>query len=85
MDVAAERGGLRAHRQLNIAGLLMAERAATRGTNSDAQSRVLFDKVGSFYPVRENFHLTAGQKAAFTEKLKAECSIEVRCRKTFHK
>ncbi|HKN20992.1 MAG TPA: phosphoglucomutase/phosphomannomutase family protein [Terracidiphilus sp.] len=55
-----------------IAGLLMAEMVATRGASLGAQLKVLFDKVGSFYPVRENFHLTAEQKAAFTEKLKAD-------------
>src|SRR5208337_3523144 len=32
----------------------------------------MFGKVGSYYPVRENFHLTAEQKARFTEKLKAD-------------
>jgi len=55
-----------------IAGLLMAEMVATRGTSLGAQLKTLFAKVGSFYPVRENFHLTAEQKAAFTEKLKAD-------------
>jgi len=55
-----------------IAGLLMAEMVATRDASLGAQLKVLFDKVGSFYPVRENFHLTAEQKAAFTEKLKAD-------------
>jgi alpha-D-glucose phosphate-specific phosphoglucomutase len=55
-----------------IAGLLMAEMVATRSTSLGAQLKVLFAKVGSFYPTRENFHLTAEQKAAFTEKLKAD-------------
>jgi phosphomannomutase len=55
-----------------IAGLLVAEMVATRGTSLGAQLKALFAKVGSFYPTRENFHLTAEQKAAFTEKLKAE-------------
>ncbi len=55
-----------------IAGLLVAEMVATRGTSLGAQLKALFAKVGSFYPVRENFHLTAEQKAAFTEKLKAD-------------
>jgi phosphomannomutase len=32
----------------------------------------LFAKVGSFYPVRENFHLTPEQKAAFTERLRSD-------------
>jgi alpha-D-glucose phosphate-specific phosphoglucomutase len=57
-----------------IAGLLIAEMVATRGASLGAQLKVLFAKVGSFYPVRENFHLTAEQKAAFTEKLKADPS-----------
>ncbi len=55
-----------------IAGLLVAEMVATRGTSLGAQLKTLFAKVGSYYPVRENFHLTAEQKAAFTEKLKAD-------------
>jgi alpha-D-glucose phosphate-specific phosphoglucomutase len=55
-----------------IAGLLVAEMVATRGTSLGAQLKALFAKVGSFYPVRENFHLTAEQMAAFTEKLKAD-------------
>jgi phosphomannomutase len=32
----------------------------------------LFAKVGSFYPVRENFRLTPERMVAFTEKLKAD-------------
>ncbi len=55
-----------------IAGLLVAEMVATRGASLGAQLKTLFGKVGSYYPVRENFHLTAQQKAAFTEKLKAD-------------
>jgi phosphoglucomutase len=55
-----------------IAGLLMAEMVATRGASLGEQLKAIFAKVGSFYPVRENFHLTAEQKAAFTEKLKAD-------------
>ena len=55
-----------------IAGLLMAEMVATRGKSVGAQLKELFAKVGSFYPVRENFHLTPEVKAAFTEKLKAD-------------
>ena len=55
-----------------IAGLLVAEMVATRGASLGARLKGLFAKVGSFYPVRENFHLTAEQKAAFTEKLKAD-------------
>jgi alpha-D-glucose phosphate-specific phosphoglucomutase len=55
-----------------IAGLLVAEMVATRGKSVGVQLRELFGKVGSYYPVRENFHLTQEQKAAFTEKLKAD-------------
>ena len=55
-----------------IAGLLVAEMVATRGSSLGAQLKALFAKVGSYFPVRENFHLTAEQKAAFTEKLKAD-------------
>ena len=55
-----------------IAGLLVAEMVAVRGKSLGAQLRELFGKVGSFYPVRENFHLTPERKAAFTEKLKAD-------------
>jgi phosphomannomutase len=55
-----------------IAGLLAAEMVATRGASLGAQLKGLFGKVGSYYPVRENFHLTAEVKAAFTEKLKAD-------------
>jgi phosphoglucomutase len=55
-----------------IAGLLLAEMVATRGAGLGAQLKALFAKVGSYFPVRENFHLTREQKAAFTEKLKAD-------------
>ena len=55
-----------------IAGLLVAEMVATRGTSLGEQLKALFAKVGSYYPVRENFRLTAEQKAAFTERLKAD-------------
>jgi phosphoglucomutase len=55
-----------------IAGLLVAEMVAKRGTSLGEQLKGLFAKVGSYFPVRENFHLTAEQKAAFTEKLKAD-------------
>jgi phosphomannomutase len=36
------------------------------------QLQELFAKVGSFYPVRENFRLTDEAKARFTEKLKTD-------------
>jgi phosphoglucomutase len=55
-----------------IAGLLVAEMVATRGKSLSAQLKELFAKVGSFYPVRENFRLTPEVKAAFTEKLKTD-------------
>jgi phosphomannomutase len=43
-----------------------------RGKSLGVQVRELFAKVGSFYPVRENFRLTPELKAAFTEKIKAD-------------
>jgi phosphomannomutase len=55
-----------------IAGLLVAEMVASRGKSLGVQLKELFGKVGSFYPVRENFRLTAEVKAAFTEKMKAD-------------
>jgi len=55
-----------------LAGLLVAEMVATRGKTLGVQLKELFGKVGSFYPVRENFRLTPEVKAAFTEKMKAD-------------
>ena len=55
-----------------IAGLLVAEMVATRGKSLGVQLRELFAKVGSYYPVRENFRLTPEVKSAFTEKLKTD-------------
>lgn len=55
-----------------IAGLLMTEMVATRGKSLGVQLKELFGKVGSFYPIRENFRLTPEVKARFTEKLKAD-------------
>lgn len=55
-----------------IAGLLATEMVATRGKSIGVQLRELFAKVGSFYPIRENFRLTPEAMAAFTEKLKAD-------------
>ncbi|MGA7107862.1 MAG: phosphoglucomutase/phosphomannomutase family protein [Terracidiphilus sp.] len=55
-----------------IAGLLVTEMVAVRGKSLGAQLRELFADLGSFYPVRENFHLTPEGMAAFTEKLKAD-------------
>ncbi len=55
-----------------IAGLLVAEMVAKRGKSLGQQLQELFAKVGSFYPVRENFHLTQEAKAKFTEKLRVD-------------
>ena len=55
-----------------IAGLLVTEMVAARGKSLSEQLRELFAKVGSFYPVRENFRLTPERMAGFTEKLKAD-------------
>ena len=55
-----------------IAGLLVAEMVAHRGKPLGEQLKELFGKVGSFYPNRENFHLTADSKAKFTEKIKGD-------------
>lgn len=55
-----------------LAGLLVAEMVARRNRPIGEQLLALFDKVGSFYPVRENFRLTDEVKAKFTEKLQAD-------------
>ncbi len=55
-----------------LAGLLVAEMVAVRGKSLGEQLSDLFAKVGSYYPVRENFHLTAEAKDKFTEKLKTD-------------
>jgi alpha-D-glucose phosphate-specific phosphoglucomutase len=55
-----------------IAGLLVTEMVAVRGKSLGVQLRELFGKVGSYYPVRENFRLTPEIKARFTEKLKTD-------------
>ena len=55
-----------------LAGLLVAEMVAVRGKSLGVQLKELFAKVGSFYPIRENFRLTPQGMAAFTEKLKAD-------------
>jgi len=55
-----------------LAGLLVAEMVAVRGKSLGEQLQALFVKVGSFFPVRENFHLTPEVKAKFTEKLKSD-------------
>ena len=55
-----------------LAGLLCCEMVAVRGKSMSAQIRELFAKVGSFYPLRENFRLTPEVKSKFTVKLEAE-------------
>jgi phosphoglucomutase len=55
-----------------LAGLLVAEMVAVRRQTLGEQLQALFAKVGSYFPIRENFHLTAEAKAKFTEKLKTD-------------
>ncbi|HEX4320188.1 MAG TPA: hypothetical protein VHZ52_04755 [Acidobacteriaceae bacterium] len=55
-----------------VAGLLVVEMVARRGKSLCDQLQELFAKVGSFYPVSENFHLTPEAKAKLTEKLKVD-------------
>jgi phosphoglucomutase len=57
-----------------LAGLLCCEMVARRGVSLGKQLQDVFGKVGSFYPLRENFHLTAEVKQKFTEKLRADPS-----------
>ena len=55
-----------------IAGLLCCEMVATRKKSMQELLRDLFGKVGSFYPVRENFRLTPEVKEKFTRKVAAD-------------
>lgn len=55
-----------------LAGLLCCEAVARRGKSIKQQIQDLFVKVGSFYPIRQNFRLTPEVKAKFTEKLKGD-------------
>lgn len=55
-----------------LAGLLAAEMVARRGQSLGEQLKGLFKKVGAYYPVRENFHLTEEVKQRFVEKIKAD-------------
>jgi phosphomannomutase len=57
-----------------LAGLLVAEMVARRGCSLKEQVQNLFGKYGSFYPLRENFHLTTEVKQKFTEKIKRDPS-----------
>jgi len=52
-----------------IAGLLCSEMVATKKKSMLELLRELFGKVGSFYPVRENFRLTPEVKQKFTKKV----------------
>jgi phosphoglucomutase len=55
-----------------LAGLLCCEMVAHRGKPLKRQLQDLFAEVGSFYPQRENFHLTQEVKEKFTKKLLRE-------------
>src|SRR5512146_478463 len=55
-----------------LAGLLCCEAVARRGKSLREQLNTISNKVGSFYPQRENFRLTPEVKAKFTEKLKSD-------------
>jgi phosphoglucomutase len=55
-----------------LAGLLCCEMVARRGKSLGTQLKDLFGKVGSFYPLRENFRLTPEVKEKFTEKLRLD-------------
>jgi phosphoglucomutase len=57
-----------------LAGLLCCEMVARRGASLGKQLEDLFGKVGSFYPLRENFRLTPEAKQKFTEKLRLDPS-----------
>ncbi|MFI5102738.1 MAG: phosphoglucomutase/phosphomannomutase family protein [Terriglobales bacterium] len=57
-----------------LAGLLCCEMVARRGTSLGTQLEQVFAKVGSYYPLRENFRLTPEVKAKFTEKLRRDPS-----------
>ena len=56
-----------------LAGLLCCEMVAqAQASLSVQQLQELFAKVGSFYPMRENFRLTPEVKEKFTEKLRVD-------------
>jgi phosphoglucomutase len=55
-----------------LACLLCCEAVARRNKPLQSQIHDLFAKVGSFYPQRENFHLTPEVKEKFTKKLKSD-------------
>src|SRR5205814_3459269 len=55
-----------------LAGLLCCEAVAQRGKSLGEQLKTISNKVGSFFPQRENFRLTPEVKTKFTEKLKSD-------------
>ena len=55
-----------------LAGLLCCEMVARRKQSLGQQLQGLFAKVGSFYPLRENFRLTAEVEEMFTDKLRVD-------------
>ncbi len=55
-----------------LAGLLCCEMVARRGASLGKQLHDIFAKVGSYYPLRENFRLTLEVKQKFTEKLRRD-------------
>ena len=55
-----------------LAGLLCCEMVARRGASLGSQLQQVFAKVGSYYPLRENFRLTPEVKQKFTEKLRSD-------------
>ena len=57
-----------------LAGLLCCEMVARRGASLGSQLAQVFAKVGSFYSLRENFHLTPAAKQKFTDKLRLDPS-----------
>ena len=57
-----------------LAGLLCCEMVARRGASLGTQLAQVFAEVGSYYPLRENFHLTPEVKQKFTEKLRSDPS-----------
>ena len=57
-----------------LAGLLCCEMVARRGASLGKQLANLFAKVGSFFPLRQNFHLTPDVKQKFTDKLRVDPS-----------
>jgi phosphoglucomutase len=57
-----------------LAGLLCCEMVARRRASLAKQLADLFAKVGSFYPLRENFRLTPEVKEKFTSKLRSDPS-----------